>query len=76
MSYERLGCAWRPTNRGTEPIQMHDTQSYRRQRQTQPQRVRRHSPRPVRRMNWRRRVAFVALVLLAIGIAGGLIAKR
>lgn len=70
MSYERLGCAWRPTNRGTEPIQMHDTQPYRRQRQAQPQRVRRHSARPVRRMNWRRRVAFVALVLLAIGIAG------
>jgi polyisoprenyl-teichoic acid--peptidoglycan teichoic acid transferase len=49
---------------------MHDTQPYRRQRQAEPQRVRRHSPRTVRRVNWRRRVAFVALVLLAIVIAG------
>ena len=56
---------------------MQDTQPYRRPRQAQAQRIRRSVPKQRRPANWRRRIAVLALVLIAIVMTGTvLLAQR
>jgi LCP family protein required for cell wall assembly len=49
---------------------MQDTQPYRRPSRAQAERLRREVPRRRRRINWRRRIGFFVLVLLAVAVAG------